>query len=708
MARELSFEAKLLFPINSLIDSYSLNYEERLSILEIVVARYFKINIYDYWEKINFHPKSDTILQDTKNIVNAILDFSRPNNFYFSLYIAALARRNLTVDEEKKEGVFYTDFRLANHLAKECENYITETVTISDLSAGTGILLCAVGNTYKKLFPNNIDTWLENNVFAYELSAEVTRGTLLSLFALSGNLNIIESLKSNITVCDSLLNQDKRKFDLIIGNPPWGKIKLSKYQYQNRNGIHSSYGTQYDNLNEDGFSTEKDSLRTYVTILQKNYNLSISSEIDSYMLFLEKGMGLLKNQGHLCFYIPAGIIRSKNTFQLRKELMTTSNNLVFSVFNNKNRYFSIDSRFKFVMVSYNKTPSKCVNKVSVAICKDTKEIEFNENIEFSLSELKNLRADLSLPELRNNSEKDLFFKIANNSSLNSNNTWGTNILREVDMTNSRSKFKKLKTDKTDIPLVEGRMVQNLRFGAKSYISGEGRSAVWEPTNEHSNPQFYISLDDLSESLKERMKAIRVGFCDIAGQTNERSMMSSLIPQNYICGNKVPTISFLSQDEAYLWLGVTNSFIFDWLLRRVLTTTVNYFLLLSIPFPNFENENEIKTNIIELVKNIESMDSDFYTNREMEINRAKIDAYVATAYKLTLEDIIEIMNDFPLIDKKQKAINSENKSTITKDLFIAEFMKINNITDIKYRDRYEKAVSIGARAYIPSEMVSLCH
>ena len=65
-------------------------------------------------------------------------------------------------------------------------------------------------------------------------------------------------------------------------------------------------------------------------------------------------------------------------------------------------------------------------------------------------------------------------------------------------------------------------------------------------------------------------------------------MASLIPAGVVCGNKVPNDPFPwdpSEERLLVWVSIANSFAFDWMLRRVLTTTVNYFLLQSVPMQN---------------------------------------------------------------------------------------------------------------------------
>ena len=89
------------------------------------------------------------------------------------------------------------------------------------------------------------------------------------------------------------------------------------------------------------------------------------------------------------------------------------------------------------------------------------------------------------------------------------------------MTNDRPNFHE-KLSETDIPVIEGRMIQQFRFGAKAYGYGSGRSAKWTPSVAAVKPQFFMSREVLSEQLHSRVNTLRAGYCDIAGQTNERS------------------------------------------------------------------------------------------------------------------------------------------------------------------------------------------
>ena len=367
-----------------------------------------------------------------------------------------------------------------------------------------------------------------------------------------------------------------------------------------------------------------------------------------------------------------------------------------------------------MLLSFDKKASSKENKLnsfffSVARA-DSLEVSKGGQVHFDISQLEKARPDLTIPEVKSEEEKDLFFKICQNGHPwgASDDIWFADIVREVDMTNNRKHFIPASQDDT-IPVVEGRMVQQHRFGTKSYISGSGRSAKWAPCSSGGKSQFYYPRNMLSENLLSRTNKVRAGYCDIAGQTNERGMMSAVIPKNVVCGNKVPTIIFpndSSGDLIYLWIGITNSFVFDWMIRRIISTTVNYFLLFSIPMPTIPLDSDLAQEIIQKTKQLSVMNGDYYTSYYMGELRGDIDVLVAQAYGLNFKDMSLILSDFPIMDRKQPRICSEKKSTVTRDLVLSKCERFfDNIIGI-HTQRYEQAKQKGAHAYIPTEMTEL--
>lgn len=708
MSRAITFEQRVLAQALAILSNHSSDFHERMTIIEICASLYGNFDIHEYWKKFSIHVSAKqykNIEQIARSLYDAINDSGVP----VSLAIASLARKPIPIAEQKKNGAFYTDYRLASHIAKENRRHLFKGIKVADIAAGSGILLAGIANEYYQLFPDHFNRWISESLYAFDLSRDALRGAVASISCNTSSVNALHHMYSNWIVCDSLSEEldNIARFDLVIGNPPWGKVKLSKHLFSLENGIEHSYGDVYHNFDIERYNNAHEETLQYSQYLKEKFALLDTSETDLYMAFLIRALSLLNTDGYLSYIVPSSLIRSQGARKIREYITNNYSQIQFQLFDNHPLFFSIDSRFKFLIVSLRASKRKC-NSVSISnYYASDKEITTGEIIELDLKSILRYRPDLTIPEVRTYEELNLFFKIYSHSSSSWMEKWGADIRREVDMTNDKPLFKNCCIEGC-IPVIEGRMVQPYRLGAKSYISGSGRCAVWEPCSMGLKPQFYISEKDLSEPIKERIKQYRVGYCDIAGQTNERSMMATIIPPYVVCGNKVPTITFSdgNVDRLYLWLGFANSFVFDWLLRRVISTTVNYFLLSSIPIPNIDIQSEEAQIIIKNAKRLTSMGPEYYTSESMSIFRSEIDSIVCKLYGLDKKDVDVIFEDFPLIDRGQASINNEDKSTVTKDYLLSLYTAKNSIEYKKANRRKTQFVEECSKPYILFEMRGL--
>jgi hypothetical protein len=254
------------------------------------------------------------------------------------------------------------------------------------------------------------------------------------------------------------------------------------------------------------------------------------------------------------------------------------------------------------------------------------------------------------------------------------------------------------------------MVHQFTCAAKDYVSGTGRRALWQPHfgSAIARPQFWFPKHLIRKPVLDRVETARVGFCDITGQTNERTMLSTVVPAGVVCGNKVPTIQFAQGGlmSAYAFIGVANSFLFDWLLRRVMTTTVNYFILDSVPFPLASPHTPASARIAQLS---EKLSRGMATLPEWQIAelRAELDWQVLKAYRATVADLALVMADFPLLDRNEPSIPGEERSTVTRDFVMlrtCEALGTNRIIP-ELRHRVAAAKHNGAVPYRSSHLVT---
>lgn len=640
-----------------------------------------------------------------------------------ALAISALARPALTHSQQRSTGVYHTDFRLARFLASRTYKSLSPRSKIVDPACGSGILLVAITIEAIQCLGCNSDDWLAKNVFAADLSVNSLRGARVALSSFTKNLDAISEMASNWHHGDSLLPDETSRhlpygyFDLVLANPPWEKVKATRHEYLKENGIDRHYGDTYESLDEDAYGVHRDERASYAQKLLAKFATLGSGEIDLYKPFLELCLKLAKPGGRIGIYVPAGLIRSQNTQPIREILASQCFNSQITVFENRQRFFAIDSRFKFLLLvtDLNENSKRSGNSICVnyASNKGTT-IEASEDVQIPIAKLASIRGDLTVPEVRTEKEWKLF-ELFSRTGLNwgqEDSNWKPEIVREIDMTRDRKLFLSKPTDDA-LPLIEGRMIHQYWFGCKAYRSGTGRRARWDSMpigGSVVEPQFWFPMAALPSHVQSRHLLPRAGFCDITGQTNERSMLASRVPPGVVCGNKVPTVIFPNDPSPArldLWLGIVNSFTFDWLLRRVITTTVNYFLLLSVPLPRIEPADPAGKRIIKWVRELRALGEqekpfDPWIAGKL---RAKIDLAVFSAYGGKPEELPTIMSDFTLLDRGQPSVFSEPRSSVTTDLLMSMLETKDTSSIDLFKARINEAKRVGALPYIPGQFAS---
>ena len=649
----------------------------------------------------------------------ALADSIRESGIASQVALTILAREMLDDSIKKANGVFHTDYRLAEFLAESISNRVEGLPSVIDPASGTGMLLASTACLAAKKNPDGLGRWLADRVYAADLSAASLRGARLSLACFTRDVGEIKAMFEKWHVQDSLLAPSSvwhdmgAPFDLVLANPPWERVKLTKHEFLKSRGSDRHYGASVDQRQLQDFDEEKSRVASHAAKLVDRYPLLSNGEPDLYVAFSALAMELTADGGMGAVFVPAGLIRSQSTEVLRRHIMAKAKDLRITVLDNRARHFEIDSRFKFLLLNYSrKIGSGRSLKLCFGRC-DNELVESSKPVSIALKKLEQIRKDLTVPEVRTAAEWNLYCRLQSSGVINPDNAskWSMEFCREVDMTHGRKHFQRQRK-RGSLPVVEGRMIQPYRFGAKGYVRGEGRKAIWNNNNpgvSRVTPQFWLPHSALGSKAMERVDKPRVGFCDITGQTNERSMMGALIPPGVVCGNKVPTILFPndpSEDRLYVWLAIVNSFVFDWLMRRVVTTSVNYFLLKSVALPELDLGAKRSKDLIRLSREIYEMDRrawlDFEGLWRLAGLRAEVDALVSGLYGCREADIKLIFRDFPLLDRGQPAIFNESHSTVTRDIVCSRLFDNESSGDSLFHRRLKRAKERGAIPYISSE------
>lgn len=410
-------------------------------------------------------------------------------------------------------------------------------------------------------------------------------------------------------------------FDVILGNPPWDTLSpdskefFAYYEPQIRSQTNAQQKSTVEKLLtnkdiKDRWTKSCHDLYSSVSFFKNSRfyrmfapgNLG-KGDFNTYRLFIELAIKLTRRKGKVAQIVPEGLYNGANCMAIRQAFFEECElTLLLGLENTSATWFSeIHKSQKFCIFSLKKHSHTTSFLTSFNI---KKEDELSNTLKAGLLEMsvKMIRVfspdALALMEVSNQEEIDIIEKMYSCWPTFGDESIGSpyrTYMAEIHMGNDRNLFSE---DKDDIPLYEGRMIAQYDHRAKGYRSGRGRSAIWEDLpfgipDKSIQPQWYILRHSIPDKVINRYLNYRIGFCDIASPTNERTLVATLIPKNNLCGHTVPTITFESGYEwAYLcWLGVANSFTMDFLARQKASLHMSYTILDSLPFPRF-NENQV--------------------------------------------------------------------------------------------------------------------
>lgn len=169
------------------------------------------------------------------------------------------------IGQRKSSGAYYTPEKVVGELIDRLYENDPDlgSKTICDPCCGTGNFLLSLGTKgidYANLYGQDIDS----------ISVFLSR---INIALMAPEMSAVD-IQSRIIVGNTYFETFTQKFDVIVGNPPWGS----------------------------DFS-EEDALRC-----RKLFKTAVGKSIESYDLFVEKALSMLNHKGVLAFVLPQAIL----------------------------------------------------------------------------------------------------------------------------------------------------------------------------------------------------------------------------------------------------------------------------------------------------------------------------------------------------------------------------------------------------------------
>jgi len=307
----------------------------------------------------------------------------------------------------------------------------------------------------------------------------------------------------------------------------------------------------------------------------------------SYKLFVEQAHALLKAHGQLGLITPSGLYTDKGAVDLRKLLLDRCAWRWLYGFENRNKVFDIDSRFKFAVIIAEKGGK--TEAISAAFMRHDVDdwAEAKEALAYPAERIHAFSSkSLSILEIRTARDLEVVTKLYANGVLLGDDGldgWGIkyaqgdfNMTTDSKLFVSREKAEEAgyKADAYGrwigrdgdvlLPLYQGGMLWHLDPFASHFAGGSGHGVRWERTKwgtpeKRYLPQYLVHAQDCQPL---RSTPVRLAFRYIANPTNERTMVAAAIPA-FPAGH---TVGIGMTAGAVAVAAVLSSYAFDYALR----------------------------------------------------------------------------------------------------------------------------------------------
>lgn len=236
----------------------------------------------------------DVLMERRNSLAGSIIDYINRNPIDGEHdFVGFLYQKIESIKNKKSKGQYFTPPKIVNHILDQiiADNTDFRNVKILDPACGSGqFLMGAFSKLLSVYLANGYDAEsaskliLKNNLFGYDLdpnAVEITKYNLIKMSFLTDpilNIHEVDFLKKSFleNFSEGKHEIDNLSFDYIVGNPPWG----SKLSAQEKKYFRNNY-------------------------------FSAKSGINTFTLFIERSLEMLKDNGKLGFLIPEAYLNIK-------------------------------------------------------------------------------------------------------------------------------------------------------------------------------------------------------------------------------------------------------------------------------------------------------------------------------------------------------------------------------------------------------------
>ena len=408
-------------------------------------------------------------------------------------------------------------------------------------------------------------------------------------------------------------------FDAVLGNPPWDMMRA-------------------DDPSGDANGRARDVPHRVLRFTRDagNYVAQSDGHANCYQLFAERAVSLARAGGRVGLVLPAGLATDTGSAALRRLLLTRCDVDAIVGFENHRRVFPIHRSIRFLLLT---ASAGCPSRTLACRfgVEDPAELEsvgeepaatipwFHIHLPPSL--LDQLSGDdLTIPWLRTPIDLGVAERAAALfSPLGSSRGWSAQFGRELNATEDRDAFRAVAEG---LPVVEGKQIEP--------FSADLASSRWT-----------IRRKDAASRLKdERYERPRLAYRDVAGATNQLTLIAAILPAGCVSTHTVFCLRTPLRIRDQLFLcGLFNSFVVNYLVRLRVSTHVTTTIVERLPIPTAAHAPRATREIAALARRL--------SRHRDPVAHARLQARVAALYQLTHDEFEHVLSTFPLVPQETR-------------------------------------------------------
>jgi hypothetical protein len=383
-------------------------------------------------------------------------------------------------------------------------------------------------------------------------------------------------------------------FDIVIGNPPWDKVKVTRDDYfiKYDPGFRSLPTKQKDDrqkeLLEDGeitkgwdeYKQRADRLGTYYRSQFSKQTAQVSGrtvagDTDLAPLFLERSEEIVGGGSHVSLIVPNIIFTGGSYKNLRRGLVNENTLDSLFTFENRGIFQNIDTRYTFTIATFTvgsdtQSLTSCFSRGDLSVLRSPERSGVSTPAEVLLE----FSPESGMfPKIRSSEHVDILDKITEHPSLEKG--WNVNTYRELDQTNDSDRFFE-ENDKNRYRLYGGKNIfqfshsppyaqevdyygipeeEDRKNSAKARIRGKNtralKNAIHQFIQAPSSKSKKAAVNDYligkrGEELSQDDVLLdcteyRIGYRDIARPTDERTTIAAVLPKGVVTYTNLTTI-----------------------------------------------------------------------------------------------------------------------------------------------------------------------